>query len=259
MSTSSPVIVHREPPLAVLTLSNPGKRNAFSGAMREALWVRLLELSSDAEVRALVITGAGGHFCAGGDISEMRDRTYLEGRERFTFLGRIVRLMAEGPKPIVAAVEGNCVGAGLSMAALADIVIAARGAHFGAAFIKIGLIPDMGGLWSVQQRVGRAKAREMFSLGRLYGGEAALSMGLANELVDDGRALERAREVALEYAALPPAALAALRATLASGSDTLADCQRSEVDQQSALMTTADHREAVAAFLAKRKPVFVGR
>lgn len=249
----------REGAVAVLTLNFPARRNAYCLQMRTQLRERLETVHADPEVRAIVLTGAAGHFCAGGDITEMQERTLLENRERWNLVTALIRLMALGPKPIVAAVEGSAMGAGLSLAALADHVVVARDAKFAAAFVKVGLMPDMGALWSLRQRVGPAKAREILGLARPFDGAEAGRIGLANEVVEPGAALPRAIEVAREYAALPPVATALIKSALAQGSDTLDDAIRSEVEFQAVAMGTRDHAEAVRAFLEKRAPKFEGR
>jgi enoyl-CoA hydratase/carnithine racemase len=214
---------------------------------------------ADDAVRAVVVTGAAGHFCSGGDISEMEQRTLLQNRERWNLVNAIVRLIAVGSKPVVAAVEGVAMGAGLSLAALADYTVCARDAKFGAAFVKVGLVPDLGALWSLQHRVGRSKAREIVGLGRPFDGAEAARIGLANEAVEPGAALERALAVAREYAALPPVANALIKSAFAQGVDSLEAAIRTEVESQAVAMGSADHAEAVAAFLAKRAPAFTGR
>jgi len=249
----------REGAVAVLTLSFPARRNAYCLQMRTQLRERLEAAMADAEVRAIVLTGAGEHFCAGGDISEMETRTLLENRERWNLVSALIRLIALGPKPVVAAVEGSAMGAGLSIASLADHVVAARSAKFGAAFVKVGLMPDMGALWSLQHRVGRAKAREILGLARVFDGVEAHRIGLANELAELGGALPRALAVAHDYAALPPVASALLKSALAQGADSLDAAIRSEVEMQAVAMGSADHAEAVRAFLEKRAPRFEGR
>lgn len=253
------VPLSRTGPVAVLTLNFPARRNAYCLQMRTQLRERLEAVFADDEVRAIVITGAAGHFCAGGDISEMQERTLLENRERWNLVTALIRLMALGPKPVVAAVEGSAMGAGLSIAALADYLVVARDAKFGAAFVKMGLMPDMGALWSLQQRVGPAKAREILGLARSFDGAEAGRIGLANEVVDGGQALQRAMAVAQEYAALPPVATALLKSALAQGADSLDGAIRSEVEFQAVAMGSKDHAEAVRAFIEKRAPQFEGR
>jgi len=245
--------------VAVLTLNFPARRNAYCLQMRTQLRERLEAVFADAEVRAIVITGAAGHFCAGGDVSEMQERTLLENRERWNLVTALIRLIALGPKPVVAAVEGSAMGAGLSIAALADYLVVARDAKFGAAFVKMGLMPDMGALWSLQQRVAPAKAREILGLARAFDGAEAGRIGLANEVVEPGQALQGALAVAQEYAVLPPVATALVKSALAQGAGTLDAAIRSEVEFQAVAMGSKDHAEAVRAFIEKRTPKFEGQ
>jgi len=253
------VPVTRDGAVAVLTLTFPAKRNAFCLQMRTQLRERLEAAMADDEVRAIVLAGAGGHFCAGGDIGEMASRTLLQNRERWALVTALIRLIALGPKPVVAAVEGSAMGAGLSIASLADYTVAARDAKFGAAFIKVGLMPDMGALWSLQHRVGRAKAREILGLARLFDGAEAARIGLANEMAEPGEALARAKAIAQEYALLPPVATALLKSALAQGVDSLDAAIRSELEHQAVAMGSEDHAEAVRAFAEKRAATFRGR
>lgn len=250
--------VTRDGAVAILTLNFPARRNALCLQMRQQFVARLEELMADTTCRAIVLTGQGGHFCAGGDISEMKQRPLLENRNRWNLTTTMVRTMATGPKPIVGAVEGVAVGAGMSLVALCDYTVAARGAKFAAAFAKVGVLPDGGALWSVPRKVGHAKARELFGLARQFDADEALRIGLVNQVSDSGAALAAALEVAREYAQMPPVAMALLKSVLAEGIDSYAAALRSEVDFQPVLMATRDHQEAVAAFLEKRKPQFTG-
>lgn len=252
------ITVTREGAVAIITLSNAARRNAMGLKMRQQLVASFEQLMADKSCRAIVLTGAGGHFCAGGDISEMKQRTLLENRSRWSLPMSLVRLMATGPKPIVAAVEGVAVGAGMSLVALCDYAVAARNAKFAAAFVKVGILPDVGAFWSVPRKVGFSKARELFGLARQFEGEEAARIGLVNQLAEPGAALADALAVAQEYAAMPPVAMALLKSALAEGVDTLAAAMRSEVDLQTVAMATRDHQEAVSAFLEKRKPEFTG-
>ena len=249
----------RDGAVTVLTLSYPARRNAFGLQMRTQLCERLEAAMANPELRAIVLTGAGGHFCAGGDISEMAPLSVLQNRERWELITRLIRLIAYGPKPVVAAVEGSAMGAGLSIASLADYAVAARDAKFGAAFAKMGLLPDMGALWSLQHRVGRAKAREILGLARVFDGAEAGRIGLANEVTEPGAALARAIAVAHDYALLPPLANALLKSALAQGADSLDAAIRSEVEYQAMAKDSQDHAEAVRAFMEKRAPKFQGR
>ncbi len=252
------VPARREGAVVVLSLNFPARRNALCFQMRSQLVERLSALMADRTCRAIVLTGVDGHFSAGGDISEMKQRPILESRNRWDLTTTLVRHMATGPKPIVGAIEGVAVGAGLALVALCDYSVAARSAKFNAAFAKVGVLPDAGALWSVPRKVGIAKAQELFGLARPFDADAALRMGLVNELAEPGAALQAALVVAQEYAQMPPLAMAMIKSVMAEGMDSLAAALRSEVDSQPMLATSRDHQEAVAAFLEKRTPRFIG-
>lgn len=253
------ILVQHEGDVAVVTLNYPQRRNAFSLKMRQALYKSLYQLMHhDETCRAIVLTGAAGAFCAGGDISEMAQRTVLEYRERNALPLDIFKLMVRGPKPVVAAVEGPAMGAGLSLAAASDYVVASTAARFASAFVKVGLMPDTGLYWSLAQRVGAGRARALMLSAREFDGTAALGMGFANETAAPGEVLAAALRVARQYAALPPVALAHLKAALADGIASLDQAIETEVNLQPILRRSRDHKEAVTAFMDKRTPVFVG-
>jgi enoyl-CoA hydratase/carnithine racemase len=253
------VLFHREGEIAVLTLNNPTRRNALSLRMREVLYEHLLEVEHDEQVRAIVLTGAGGQFCAGGDLSEMHQRPVLEARLRMDLPTRIFKLLVTGPKPFLVAAEGNVAGVGLSLLAASDYAVAASDARLSCAFIKVGLLPDAGGLWSIPRRVGRRKALELCALGEPFDAESALSMGMVNAVSPPGQALAQALVVARKMAQNPPVAMALLRAALSVGADTLDQAVNTEITMQGALMNTDDFGEAASAFMDKRPPVFRGR
>jgi enoyl-CoA hydratase/carnithine racemase len=261
MQDAEPTVrLERDGPVAILTLDNVKRRNAFSLAVRESLLDQLRLLSRhDDPCRAIVLTGAGGCFCAGGDLSEMKQRTAMEMRGLLSLILEIFGLVTGGPRPIVAAVEGPAAGAGFSVAAACDYVVAAEDARFGSAFVKVGIVPDTGIMWSLSRKIGPAKARALLlRAGEMTAAEAR-EAGLVNQVVAKGQALEAAVAVAHRLAAMPPVAMAFLKATLAGGSETLEQTFETEIDLQPILRSSADHLECVQAFLEKRKPVFTGR
>lgn len=246
------------PSVAVVTLDNPARRNAFSLLVREQLYETLEHLMyRDEDCRAIVLTGAGGAFCSGGDISEMKERRVIEQRDRSRLTTQIFELLADGPRPVVAAVEGAAMGAGLALAAVADEIVAARNARFCAAFVHVGLLPDTGLYWSLPQRTGGGRARELCMTGRTFGADEALRIGFANEVTEPGATLAAACARARRYLAMPPLALAHVRSVLARGISTLDQAIESEAHFQPLLRGSSDHAEAVAAFLQKRSPTFV--
>jgi enoyl-CoA hydratase/carnithine racemase len=250
--------IRLEGDIAVATMNDARRKNPFSQPMREALVAGFHRMMQDTAVRAIVLTGAGKDFCAGGDISEMRVRPLIEGRERVDTASRLIRHMVMGPKPVVVAVEGVAFGAGLSMTAAADHAVAANNSRFSCAFVRIGLVPDTGTFWSLPRRVGAAKAWELMSLGTEINAAEALRLGLVDALCEPGQTLEAALAVARRYAALPPVALALMKRARATASEDLETCLRMEADLQPLAMRSHDHQEATKAFLEKRKPVFTG-
>ncbi len=243
--------------VAVVTINNPEVRNALSLDVLKALRATLQEINSQCDARAMVLTGAGEHFCAGGDISGMtHERSVRESRARIPIHAQIARELIGGPMPVVAAVEGWSAGAGLSLVAAADYVVSSSEAKYSAAFGKMGLLPDLGLLWSLPQRIGPVQAKRMFFTGRVVDAEQALQLGLADQLCEPGCALSSALELAREYGACAPLSTAVIKSSYATGMATLEDALRCELDNQPGLFQTKDHREAVNAFLEKRKPVF---
>ena len=244
---------------AVLTLNNPKRMNAMGVAAREALLARLAEVNRNDACRALVLTGAGGNFTSGGDVSEMQKREVIPGRLRMELTTGIFRQLVTGPKPVISAVEGVAFGAGVAIVAASDYAVAATDARFSCAFIKVGILPDFGGLWSIPRKVGHRKAWEMAAFADIYTAEQALEMQLINRTCEPGKALETALEAANRLAKNPPVALALLRSALNSGADTVDQAIATEIGYQSVLTHTEDFEEAARAFMEKRKPNFTGR
>ena len=251
--------VNYEGSIAVMTMNNPTRLNAFNLAMRAAMFERLVEIQANESCRALVLTGAGGNLCAGGDISEMKHREIIEARMRFDLTTRIVRALVNGPKPFLVAVEGNAAGAGVSFVAASDYAVAASDAKFACSFIKVGLIPDCGGIWSIPRKIGHRRAMQMCALSETFDAPQALQLELINEICEPGQALARTLEVAEKFARNPAIAMALLKSALNSGNDSLDQAMATEVNYQSVLMHTEDYSEAARAFMEKRKPQFTGR
>ncbi|QXM23391.1 enoyl-CoA hydratase/isomerase family protein [Elioraea tepida] len=253
MIPSDPVLVARDDALVTLTLNAPERRNALSVAMRRALADALEEIEADRSVRVVILTGTGEHFCSGGDLAGMEVGSLAEGRERMRQTHRLVRLMVQARVPIIAAVEGWCAGAGISLACASDHVIAGEGARFVASFGKVGLLPDLGLLHTLPLRVGQGRARELLLFGETVDASRALAIGLVDRVVPAADALAAARQRAALLAAQAPLTLALTKAALAAG---LEAALAREQDIQAALYLTPDHAEGKAAFLEKRPPRF---
>lgn len=258
----SEIELRMEGPIAIVTINNPDKRNAFSRDMRMDMIDKFEALYLDTGCRAIVLTGAGKHFSAGADISgvgkDVEPWTLVQTRENMTEVHRLVRTIVRGPKPVIAAVEGLAFGGAFALALACDQLVAARGARFGSAFCRLGLIGDMGLMWSLKQRVGLANAKRIILLGREISGEDAKASGVADVLVEPGEALAAAIAVATEFAEVAPLSVAYTKAAFANGIETLDDAFRAELDYVPILNRTEDFKAAVEAFHSKTAPVFTG-
>ena len=250
------VLEERRGATAIVTLNQPARKNALAMQMRAELIDAFERLETDASVRAVVVTGADGTFCSGGDISGMDGIDFGAGRERFRVTHRLVRLMVESGKPYIAAVEGWAAGAGMGVAVCCDTVVAAVDARFVSPFGRLGLVPDFGLLHTLPRRIGEGRARQIFLRGAPFDAPHAERIGLVDELVPSGHALARALDIAAAYAEAAPLPIALVKSFLAQG---LADSLEWERTAQSTMFMTADHAEGRDAFLAKRQPRFTGR
>jgi 2-(1,2-epoxy-1,2-dihydrophenyl)acetyl-CoA isomerase len=244
--------------VVVLTMNAPNKRNALIPPVRDGLIAALMRLDADAACRAIVITGAGGAFCAGGDISSTGPLTPLEVRRRMRAPQGLVKLVINHSKPVLAAVDGPAFGAGLALAAACDVVVAGETATFCAAFGRIGVMADCGLLWSLPQRLGVGAVREIVMFCEVHTAADALAMGLVDRVAAPDHVLDATLERARKLAAMPTAAIGMTKAVLARGPLTLEGVLAAEVDTQAVLSTTHDQQEGLRAFAEKRKPQFRG-
>lgn len=245
--------------VAVVTLNDPPVRNALSAALRNRLYEVLKDLQGQNECRAIVLTGAEGTFCSGGDVRVMGKGADPAGlRDRMKSAHEVVRLLVNGRKPVVAAIEGFAFGAGLSLAAASDVVVADTGARFGSAFGKVGLIPDMGLLWTLPRKVGLNAARQIMLLSKTLRAEEAHAIGLVDELVEPGHVHAAAMAQAEAFARCAPLAVGMARRALAING-TLEELLEYELNGQAELIVSDDHEEGTAAFREKRAPQFSGR
>ena len=255
-AAESPVIAERrEGAVVVLTLNYPERRNALSLPMRAQLIAALDRIEPDRGIRALVITGAGGNFCSGGDISSMGHQDVAAGRERFRTSHRLIRMLANSSKPLIAAVEGWAAGAGISIACCCDTIVASDNARFICSFNKVGLMADLGLLHLLPARIGQGAAKQIILYGEPFGTLEAARIGLVDRVVPPGKALEAALERAHRFDSMAPLPIAMTRRFLSQGVQAALDLER---DLQLSLFQSADHAEGARAFMEKREPRFTG-
>jgi 2-(1,2-epoxy-1,2-dihydrophenyl)acetyl-CoA isomerase len=259
------VLVNDEGPVRTITLNRPEVLNAFDEDLIAALGEAVSQAAEDGVVRCVLITGAGRAFSSGQDLAELTrryeagDPIDLESRLRDGYNPIIARLR-EMAKPVVAAVNGTAAGAGFSLALAGDLRIAAESASFIQAFVKVGLVPDCGSTYFLPQLVGPARAADLAFTGRRVSAAEAQEMGLVTRVVADADLPGEAIQLARELASLPTRAIGLIKRALhAAWTADLKGQLDYEAQLQAAASQTQDHREGVAAFMAKRLPRFVGR
>ena len=253
--------------VAVITLNRPEARNALSDLLTRALRQQIAERGRDPEVGALLLTGAGKAFCSGGDVKGIGGRAGHDGQtadERFqTMRARhheIAGALTSMRKPTIAALPGAAAGAGLAIALACDLRIAARSAFVSTGYARIGLSGDYGIAWMLTRAVGPARARELMLLGDRVTMERAEQLGLVNVVVDDDKLMSEAMQIARRLANGPAVAMRYMKDNL---DEALEVDHATAIDREAERLIRAsgseDHKEAVAAFVAKREPAFKGR
>lgn len=254
------LLVERRDRVAVITINRPEKRNALNIQTRAEGAAILDELRADDSVRVAVLTGAGDKaFIAGADIAEFAERTAIQQRE--VMLDRsLFNAIDAFPKPIIAMVNGYCLGGGCEVALACDLRIASDKASFGQPEINLGIIPGGGGTQRLTRLVGEGKAMEMILSGEIISADAALAIGLVNHVVPADQLEAKTMEIATRIADKSPVALRLAKESvkLAARSN-LDEGLRREVDLFSLCFSSEDKDEGVKAFLEKRKPEFKGR
>src|SRR4051794_32177499 len=250
--------------VATLTLNRPDRLNALSAPIMDGLLEALPRLAADPRVGAIILTGAGRAFCAGGDVKRMADepdeRNAPDAVARLRARMEISRLLHEIPKVTIAMVNGPAAGAGLAMALACDLRFAGESARFVTAFAKVGFSGDFGGSYFLSKLVGTGKARELYFAAEPLNAAQALSLGIANRVVPDAELAEATMGFARKLAQGPRIALGLMKQNFnAAENGTLSELLDLEARRQIETGKTEDHKEAARAFVEKRAPVFVGR
>lgn len=258
----APVLMEVAGGIATLTLNRPAQANAIDLPLAQALLGAAIRCDQDRAIRCVVLTGRGKLFCGGGDLGSMAgagdDVPGMLSELAGTLHMAVTRLMRMA-KPLLVLVNGPAAGAGLSLAIAGDIVLAARSAHFTAAYGGVGLSPDGGMSWQLPRLIGMRKAQEMLIANRRVSAEEAEAMGLITRAVDDDALAEEGAKQAARLAAGPTAAIGVARRLLLESFDRSLEGQlEQEVRGISASGATAEFREGAAAFLERRKPDFQG-
>jgi len=267
------LLAEEEDGIVFITLNRPEARNAMSGDMNAGLAQALDYAERTAHVRCIVVTGAGGAFCAGGDVKGMAsggdagsgsrasatldERIHAQRLNQRATAGRMFLM----PKPVIASIPGAAAGAGMSLALAADLRIMADNAFITSAFAKVGFSGDYGGTFFLTHLVGSAKAREIYYLSDRVSADECLRLGIANQVVPAADLASATLALARRLAAGPPAAYRYMKENLnraAMGADVL-ECLDLEATHHVHTGLTEDHREAARAFVEKRQPVFSGR
>jgi enoyl-CoA hydratase/carnithine racemase len=255
------LLQERHDHVLLLTMSSPETRNALTSADQFDAFVDVCAaVNDDVRIRAVVLTGEGSAFCAGGNVKDMRDRKGLfsgdpadQAEAYRKGIQRIPRAVYALNVPVIAAVNGPAVGAGCDLATMCDIRIASEKAMFAESFVKLGIIPGDGGAWFLPRAVGYSNAAKMAFTGAPVKADAALAMGLVSEVVPPEQLLARALELAAEIASNPPHALRLTKQLLrASGSSSLDELLEKSAASQALCHAEPDHQEAIAAFFEKR-------
>ena len=245
--------------VATLTLNRPAQRNALDDVMKRELTQALRDVQADHNIRALVLTGAGGYFCAGGDIRAMQGVVLDSAgwRDRMLQVHEFITPLIQLDRPVIAAVDGAAFGAGFSLALAADFVLASPTARFCMSFMRVGLVPDFGAFYTLPRVVGVQRAKELMLSAREVDAQEAKRLGIVMEVHAQPELLARAQALAASFVHASPAAVSLTkRAVAASTHNDLNALLEIEANAQAVAFGTAQHRDAVARFLDKQPARF---
>jgi 2-(1,2-epoxy-1,2-dihydrophenyl)acetyl-CoA isomerase len=251
-------------PVATITLNRPERSNAITWDMTDAWAAALEECGRNDALSVVIVTGAGRAFCSGGDIVEMQRRhehtAWDHKCELQSRVHKIPLALQALDKPVITAINGAATGAGMDLALMSDLRLAAESARFGKTYVRVGLVPGAGGAWFLPRLVGTAKALELFWTGEIIDAREAERIGLVNKVVPDGELMSAAHALAEKIARGPQLTVRLIkRAVYAGLASDLGGALDLISSHYAVASSSADHREGVAAYLEKRKPNFIGR
>jgi 2-(1,2-epoxy-1,2-dihydrophenyl)acetyl-CoA isomerase len=245
--------------VAVITLNQPDKLNALSMEVKRLLVPILERVTHDANVRVVLLRGNGRAFCAGGDISAMGNRSTIDAYEIMSEVNRMIGLLEHMSKPVIAAIHGPAAGAGLSLAMACDLVYATEEAKFSLSFKNVGLVPDGGAHYYLVRLVGPRKSKELIFTGKFFTAQQAKEWGIVNEIIPHENWYETVLDTARNLAQGPTKAYEVTKKLINQSLHlTLDEVLEHERLAQSMLQQTEDHKEGIAAFREKRRPLFKG-
>ncbi len=258
----SEVLIEDSARTRIVSLNRPEARNALTRGVIRGLTAALLEAANDPEIRCVILTGSGGHFCAGADLRRnlADDPEMMEKLDQYMDeYHALIRAVVRCPKPTVAMLEGAAVGFGADLALACDLRVASTTAYVQEKFVKIGLMPDGGGTFWLPRLVGTARAMQMILLAQKLEAPELASLGLVVKVVAPTEVRAAAMEVARELEAGPPLAYAAIKSALYASWGDLEDALRREREGQLKLLKTNDVIEGIMAWSQKREPKFEGK
>lgn len=262
MSDYQSLIWEREGHVATITLNRPEKKNAMSWVMFEEIGRVFEQAGEDPDVRAVVVTGAGGAFCSGADLTDSANvvASPFELKDRMKRIHKIAQTFISCPKPTIAKVTGIAAGAGCNLALGCDLIVASRDAAFAELFVKRGLVVDFGGSWALTRVLPLHRAKELALLGETVSAEEAERLGMINRLCDAGEIDSVVKDLATRLAGLPPRTVALIKENLNRAPERSIEANLdAESLTQAICFASEDTREAVTAWVEKREPHFTGR
>ena len=262
MASFETLLWAQEDHVATITLDRPEKKNAMSWVMFNEIRDAFEAATADDDVRCVVVTGAGGAFCSGADLTDPDNlvSSAMEFRERMRIIDGIVRAFVNCPKPTIAKVTGVAAGAGCNLALACDLIVATETASFAELFVKRGLVVDFGGTWALTRLLPLHKAKEIALLGETVSAREADRLGLLNRLCKDDEVDAVVKDLAQRITGLPPRTVSLIKENLNRAPErSLEETLDAESLAQSLVFTSDDTREAIAAWVEKREPRFTGR